>query len=161
MKGGAIRRKLLIGGGSGNLRPYLFGHFCEGICRPWRKRRPMKKWIKIGAVLLCAPLLIVGAGLSYLLLAFPKVAAAQSITLPRDPARIEHGRYLAEHLAMCIECHSLRDWSRYAGPLQDSHLGAGREHAVGLLLWHEWRRSWGHVRLSQDRDSGSQQSKPW
>jgi mono/diheme cytochrome c family protein len=25
------------------------------------------------------------------------------------PANIEHGRYLAEHVAMCIECHSTRD----------------------------------------------------
>ena len=30
-------------------------------------------------------------------------------TLPRG--NVEHGRYLAEHVAMCIECHSGRDAS--------------------------------------------------
>lgn len=91
----------------------------------------MKKWIRIFAALLCVPVVIVGAGVSYLHLAFPKVTPAPPITLPKDPARIEHGRYLAEHVAMCIECHSLRDWSRYAGPLQDNHRGAGGERFAG------------------------------
>jgi len=25
------------------------------------------------------------------------------------PGNVEHGRYLAEHVAMCVECHSTRD----------------------------------------------------
>ena len=33
----------------------------------------------------------------------------RATTLP--PGNIEHGRYLAEHVAMCIECHSRRDAS--------------------------------------------------
>jgi mono/diheme cytochrome c family protein len=32
---------------------------------------------------------------------------AAAITLPRGNA--EHGRYIVEHVAMCIECHSGRD----------------------------------------------------
>jgi mono/diheme cytochrome c family protein len=31
----------------------------------------------------------------------------QTSTLPKG--NVEHGRYLAEHVAMCIECHSGRD----------------------------------------------------
>jgi hypothetical protein len=30
-----------------------------------------------------------------------------NVSLP--PGNIEHGRYLAEHVAMCVECHSGRD----------------------------------------------------
>jgi mono/diheme cytochrome c family protein len=34
-------------------------------------------------------------------------AQQKTITLPAG--NIEHGRYLAEHVAMCVECHSGRD----------------------------------------------------
>lgn len=87
----------------------------------------MRKLLKVIGVLTCVPV----AGLSYLFLAFPKVAPTPPISLPSDPTRIEHGRYLAEHVAMCIECHSVRDWTRYAGPLKESHRGAGGERFVG------------------------------
>ena len=33
--------------------------------------------------------------------------AAASVSLP--PGNLEHGRYLVERVAMCIECHSTRD----------------------------------------------------
>lgn len=36
-------------------------------------------------------------------------ARAKSSVLPAG--NIEHGRYLAEHVAMCVECHSRRDAS--------------------------------------------------
>jgi len=34
-------------------------------------------------------------------------AAAAAVTLPRG--NLEHGRYIVEHVAMCVECHSGRD----------------------------------------------------
>jgi hypothetical protein len=37
----------------------------------------------------------------------PPHADEPTTTLPRG--NVEHGRYLAEHVAMCIECHSGRD----------------------------------------------------
>jgi mono/diheme cytochrome c family protein len=37
----------------------------------------------------------------------PSPPASTTETLP--PGHIEHGRYLAEHVANCIECHSTRD----------------------------------------------------
>jgi mono/diheme cytochrome c family protein len=37
----------------------------------------------------------------------PEHSRAAAKTLP--PGSIAHGRYLAEHVAMCIECHSRRD----------------------------------------------------
>jgi cytochrome c len=37
----------------------------------------------------------------------PPHADESATTLPRG--NVEHGRYLAEHVAMCIECHSGRD----------------------------------------------------
>jgi hypothetical protein len=39
--------------------------------------------------------------------AAPLAAPVETGVLP--PGNVEHGRYLAEHVAMCVECHSTRD----------------------------------------------------
>jgi hypothetical protein len=36
-----------------------------------------------------------------------QAAAGSSVTLPRG--NVDHGRYIAEQVAMCVECHSGRD----------------------------------------------------
>lgn len=68
---------------------------------------------------------------AYFFLSFPRVEPLGTISLPDDPVRLENGRYLAEHVAMCVECHSTRDWSRYAGPVVDGSEGAGGEKFTG------------------------------
>lgn len=35
---------------------------------------------------------------------------------PTDAVAVERGRYLAEHVALCVDCHSERDWTRFSGP---------------------------------------------
>ena len=49
--------------------------------------------------------------------------AAQEIDAPpMPPGNAEHGRYLAEHVAMCVECHSGRD---HAGNILQSEMYDG------------------------------------
>jgi len=43
------------------------------------------------------------------------------------PERIERGKYLAENVAQCIDCHSTRDWSKFSGPLVPGTEGKGGE----------------------------------
>ena len=31
---------------------------------------------------------------------------------------LDHGKYLATNVAMCIHCHSQRDFTKYAGPVK-------------------------------------------
>lgn len=38
---------------------------------------------------------------------------------------IAHGEYLANHVAGCIDCHSKRDFSKYAGPVTPGSEGGG------------------------------------
>jgi hypothetical protein len=38
--------------------------------------------------------------------AAPPAAKAEAVLLPGN---VEHGRYIVEHVAMCVECHSGRD----------------------------------------------------
>jgi mono/diheme cytochrome c family protein len=59
---------------------------------------------------------LIAVTIAAVLCTIPVVAAAQRTASP-PPASVdklpqgnrEHGRYLAEHVAMCIECHSMRD----------------------------------------------------
>lgn len=49
-------------------------------------------------------------------------------TFAHTPERIERGRYLAWHVALCIECHSQRDFTQWSAPPIRGTIGAGGEH---------------------------------
>ncbi len=40
---------------------------------------------------------------------------------------IERGRYLANHVTVCVDCHSVRDWNYYSGPIVPGTEGKGGE----------------------------------
>ncbi len=87
----------------------------------------MKTVKKILLGLIVVLVVAVGGGYSYMMLAFPAVSDAPDLRVERTPERIERGRYLAEHVAMCIDCHSERDFSRFAGPVIEGTYGKGGE----------------------------------
>jgi hypothetical protein len=43
------------------------------------------------------------------------------------PERIKHGEYLANHVTICIDCHSQRDYSIWSGPVVPGSFGQGGE----------------------------------
>ena len=57
----------------------------------------------------------------------PRDIPVPDLTVPTDAATVERGRYLANHVAVCMDCHSTRDWNYYAGPIVDGSLGMGGE----------------------------------
>ena len=86
----------------------------------------MKKIAKVLTgivVLIIAGLITTGLYLKYYL---PHIQEAGNITIDSTPERIEQGRYLANHVAVCIDCHSSRDWSVFSGPI-NGNLGGGGE----------------------------------
>ena len=66
---------------------------------PDREPAPWRRWI--GAVAIC------GAGV--VAIAASWNATAPSATVPASGTSIERGRYLANEVAMCVQCHSPRD----------------------------------------------------
>lgn len=64
----------------------------------------------------------------YLKFALPNMEPAPDLTITVTPDRIKHGEYLANHVAVCMDCHSTRDWSRFTGPLLPGTLGKGGEY---------------------------------
>ena len=57
----------------------------------------------------------------------PNVGPAPDLKLAYTSERIERGRYLANSVTVCMDCHSTRDWSKFAGPLVEGTLGKGGE----------------------------------
>ncbi len=91
----------------------------------------MRLVLKIVGVLVVCACVVVAGGYSYLLLAYPKVGPAPDLRAIATPETIERGKYLANAVAVCTDCHSQRDWTLYAGPIKPETLGAGGE------IWDE------------------------
>jgi mono/diheme cytochrome c family protein len=87
----------------------------------------MKKMTKIIVILLLVLFVGIGVLITYVKLALPNVGKAPELTVERTPERIARGAYLANNVTVCIDCHSNRDWTKFAGPLQPASIGAGGE----------------------------------
>jgi mono/diheme cytochrome c family protein len=61
----------------------------------------------------------------YVKYGLPNVGDAPEMKIELTAERIERGRYLANHVTVCIDCHSARDWMRYSGPPIEGTLGKG------------------------------------
>ncbi len=80
-------------------------------------------------LLMMFSLLFVGVSgvLLHLLISFPKVAPADIFVVDKTVEAVERGKYLAHHVAVCIDCHSTRDWTKFSGPIIPGTLGKGGE----------------------------------
>ncbi len=87
----------------------------------------MNKVLKVFGLTVLAFVVILGAGWIYFESSFPKVKPAGNITIKATPARLERGRYLANHVAACVHCHSKRNWKYYTGPVVSGTEGMGGE----------------------------------
>jgi mono/diheme cytochrome c family protein len=85
----------------------------------------MKKFGKWAAFVVITLILIIIIGVSYIVLALPDVGPPENISIAITPQRIARGQYLANHVTLCMDCHSQRDWSKTIGPIDADKLGAG------------------------------------
>ena len=65
----------------------------------------MKRLKKILLWLLVILAVAIGGGISYLMLAFPKVDDAPELTIEVTPELVAKGEYLANHVSACMDCH--------------------------------------------------------
>ncbi len=87
----------------------------------------MKKILKYAGYAAGVIVAVVIGIVGYLNLAFPKVSPAPSMTIEATPERLTRGEYLVNHVVGCIDCHSTRDWSKFAGPIIPGTEGKGGE----------------------------------
>jgi Cytochrome c len=87
----------------------------------------MEKLFKIFGIFVGAVIILVIAGIAYLEIAYPKANPPENIKIDITPDRIERGKYLANNVVGCIDCHSTRDWKYFSGPLIEGTEGKGGE----------------------------------
>jgi len=88
----------------------------------------MKTFLKILGILFVLIIVVVIGGILYVSNALPDVGPPPDITVKSSPEQIARGEYLARKVAHCIDCHSERDWSKFAAPLIAESYGKGGEH---------------------------------
>ena len=85
-----------------------------------------KKWLKVLWILLVV--IAVGiAGFFIYAIYFKPNLPLKEVKVESTPERIERGRYLANHVTVCIDCHSTRDWSKFSGLIVPGTEGKGGE----------------------------------
>ncbi|HEV8240069.1 MAG TPA: cytochrome C [Thermoanaerobaculia bacterium] len=95
----------------------------------------MRRILKVLVILVVLLLVAGGAALGYLFLALPKVEPPKAIQVAGTPEQVARGNYLANHVTVCLDCHSGHDKTRYANPVVDGTQGQGGEtfgHADGF-----------------------------
>jgi len=84
----------------------------------------MKKIIKL--TLLTIVIAIAGL-LLFVSFGLPNVGDPEYLKIDKTQERFERGKYLANSVCVCMDCHSTRDWSKFSGPLIPGTLGKGGE----------------------------------
>ena len=79
-----------------------------------------------GIIILILVVLAFSAGI-YVKTALPNTGEPKDLKIERTEARILRGKYLANNVAVCMDCHSTRDWGIYSAPLKEGNFGGGGE----------------------------------
>jgi mono/diheme cytochrome c family protein len=87
----------------------------------------MKKFLRITGIVFIILLLGISALLAYVKFMLPNIGPAPEIKVVATPETIKRGAYLANHVAVCIDCHSTRDFSKFSGPVVPGSNGSGGE----------------------------------
>ena len=76
------------------------------------------------SVILLSLLVCLGSGC---LLRLGRLEPVPAEALRVTPERLARGKYLVEHVAVCIDCHSQRDWNKFSAPIVPGTEGQGGE----------------------------------
>jgi mono/diheme cytochrome c family protein len=87
----------------------------------------MKKLVRIVLGIVVLIVAIAASGVAYLFLAYPKVPPVSAAKITATPESLARGEYLATKVSLCLDCHSERDWDKFAGPLIPGSFGKGGE----------------------------------
>lgn len=87
----------------------------------------MKKILKVLLIIFGVVILGIACLLVYVKTALPDVGAAPDLKVDQSADHIKRGEYLANHVSLCVDCHSKRDYSKWSGPLVPGTLGEGGE----------------------------------
>lgn len=87
----------------------------------------MRKVLKVLGILVALIILFIAGTAVYVKGFLPDVGPAPDLKVNATPEKIERGRYLANHVMVCMDCHSTREWNYFGGPMDMNSLGMGGE----------------------------------
>lgn len=88
----------------------------------------MNRYLKFGLIIFSFLLVFIIGSIVYIQMVLPDVGdPPESIKLTNNSETLKRGKYLANHVMLCIDCHSKRDFSLYSGPPVPGTEGAGGE----------------------------------
>ena len=82
---------------------------------------------KVLLTVLILVIVVIAGVASYVKFALPDVGDVSDLHIDITPERVQHGDYLANHVSLCMDCHSTRDWKRFSAPLLPGTNGKGGE----------------------------------
>ncbi len=82
---------------------------------------------KIISRILLVLVFTISAFILYVKFALPNVGKMEYLKIEPSASKIERGKYLANHVSVCMDCHSKRNWNLFSGPLMEGTLGEGGE----------------------------------
>ncbi|HEY8386958.1 MAG TPA: c-type cytochrome [Parasegetibacter sp.] len=95
----------------------------------------MRKVFKVTGIVIGIILVLIVGAVAYISAFLPNVGDAPDLKIVSTPEKVERGRYLANHVMVCVDCHSTRDWNYFAGPMKRDSIGKGGErfdHTMGF-----------------------------
>lgn len=87
----------------------------------------MKRFKKILIWILSLMAIAILSIFIYLKFVLPDVGDMEPVQMISSPELVARGNYLANHVTICMDCHSKRDWSKFSGPPDPASLGMGGE----------------------------------
>ena len=87
----------------------------------------MRLVFKVVAIVIALVVVVALGGIYHLKTNYPKIDSPLDIQVAGTSEQVARGRYLAHHVAVCIDCHSTRDWSYFSAPPQKGTEGKGGE----------------------------------
>lgn len=83
--------------------------------------------LKITGIVILSLIILIFGFVLYVRLFLPSVPLKKELQVQVTSERLERGSYLANHVMVCIDCHSTRDWTRFSGPIVAGSEGKGGE----------------------------------
>jgi mono/diheme cytochrome c family protein len=94
----------------------------------------MKLLTRLALAVVAVGVIATAGSVAWLYIEYPKVPEPAPMTVALSPQKIARGAYLFNNVARCVDCHSTRDWRKYAAPVIPGTEGKGGEAFTHALM---------------------------
>jgi mono/diheme cytochrome c family protein len=94
----------------------------------------MRLLTRFVCIAVAATVLTAAGWVAWLYIEYPKVPDPAPLQVSASPQKVARGSYLFNNVARCVDCHSTRDWSKYAAPVVPGTEGKGGEAFTHALM---------------------------